>query len=530
MKLETSKISPILFWAPLGLCLVFWVWKAYFYPLHDFSNAYFAADFLRQGFFDSSIYDALSFNVKVLEAGFEEKFVAFYPNTPFFAFFFIPFTLLEQPEMAKLVFNILSVGLFLWALMHLQKQLKFPRWLLLVLPITFYTVLRNSLYFGQAYFLIFFLLTEGLIAYSKKKELAGGIYWGLAILLKVFPVLLGLLLLLKIQLRTLVILGSICLALVLFSLVSVDIIDWIYYLLEVFPKSNNGDFYDGFTPAAKSATMLFKNIFVYDAMLNPSPLIPSYIGYVLMQATYKTVVVGTAVLFSWKSKKDIFEQLGLWLIACMLLSPGWSSYASVLLLFPLVVLWRETSTLKLGHRIAFLGLIFLYSNIPLAFFLKLPLFLKFPKVYVLLTIFFYYRYLSPSIANRKEPKMLLITPVFAGFILLGLISPKPPQNNYVSNEIKDVLIADYNVQDGYLVYKYWMAPAPLHKQTTIAIATYDTIHVNIQNNQVYYKNQQLTKTKSNKLKPVLVNKKEVYYLSDQNRGLGFYTLLKIKLP
>ena len=52
----------------------------------------------------------------------------------------------------------------------------------------------------------------------------------------------------------------------------------------------------------------------------------------------------------------------------------------------------------------------------------------------------------------------------------------------------------------------------------------------LKNNQIFYKNQQLTFDNSHKLKPMLIDQKYILYLSDYGRGIGFYTLYKINLP
>jgi hypothetical protein len=48
------------------------------------------------------------------------------------------------------------------------------------------------------------------------------------------------------------------------------------------------------------------------------------------------------------------------------------------------------------------------------------------------------------------------------------------------------------------------------------------------NNQIRT-GRQVTNTSDRKLKPLLVNGNEIIYLSDKNRGIGFYTLRKISL-
>ena len=51
--------------------------------------------------------------------------------------------------------------------------------------------------------------------------------------------------------------------------------------------------------------------------------------------------------------------------------------------------------------------------------------------------------------------------------------------------------------------------------------------IEILDNQIYYKNEQLTFDHSNKKDAVLINGNEVVFLSDKNRGIGFFDLRKM---
>jgi hypothetical protein len=48
-------------------------------------------------------------------------------------------------------------------------------------------------------------------------------------------------------------------------------------------------------------------------------------------------------------------------------------------------------------------------------------------------------------------------------------------------------------------------------------------------NQLFYKGKQLTFSRDRKKKPMLATDGSIVYLSDKNRGVGFYTLRKIPL-
>jgi hypothetical protein len=66
--------------------------------------------------------------------------------------------------------------------------------------------------------------------------------------------------------------------------------------------------------------------------------------------------------------------------------------------------------------------------------------------------------------------------------------------------------------------------------TTYSVQQHSTGEVRIQNNQVFYKDQQLTATPDRKKQAMLINGKDVIYLSDKNRGFGFYTLRSVACP
>ena len=53
--------------------------------------------------------------------------------------------------------------------------------------------------------------------------------------------------------------------------------------------------------------------------------------------------------------------------------------------------------------------------------------------------------------------------------------------------------------------------------------------VELKENQIYYDGKQVTFTDDHKLKPTLFDGHKLVYLSDKDRGIGFYTLRVIDL-
>ena len=124
----------------------------------------------------------------------------------------------------------------------------------------------------------------------------------------------------------------------------------------------------------------------------------------------------------------------------MLLSPGWSSYAAVLLLFPLFSIWSVDSLVSLKHKIVFSTLIAFYANVPVAIFLDLPLLFKFPKVFLLLAIFFYYHHLLKNSDKKfRFSSMMLASSLFIVFTVIGMLSDNKQSNLYAINKEEHIL-------------------------------------------------------------------------------------------
>ena len=174
---------------PLALLCALYVYKAYGLPAHDFANYYFGGKFLAEGRFANWIYFPYEFNKAIAAESYKHIFASYAPNTPFLALFFLPFSFLPLAA-AKLIFNIVSTGLFFYTLNRLVKFYRIPALYLCLVPILFFVPIKNELLFGQVYFLLFVLLGETWIAYRKNKKNKAALYLSFAIMLKIFPILL----------------------------------------------------------------------------------------------------------------------------------------------------------------------------------------------------------------------------------------------------------------------------------------------------------------------------------------------------
>lgn len=222
---------------PLFLLCSYYIYKAVGFPIHDFANYYFGAAFLADGNFTSNIYFPYYFNKTIADMGYSGIFVSYAPNTPFLAFFFYPFTFLS-PESAKLLFNIVSSLLFFISINRLAALYKIRTVYLILVPIVFFVTIKNSLLFGQVYFLLFFLLAETLLAYENKRFLKMSVLLSVAIMLKVFPVIFLLMLCFRKQFRTAFYVMIFCAVLFLISVAFTGIDVWVFCLEKSIAQSS----------------------------------------------------------------------------------------------------------------------------------------------------------------------------------------------------------------------------------------------------------------------------------------------------
>jgi hypothetical protein len=103
-----------------------------------------------------------------------------------------------------------------------------------------------------------------------------------------------------------------------------------------------------------------------------------------------------------------------------------------------------------------------------------------------------------------------------------------PSHLFLKSE-KHNLIYDYGVKDGFVFYKYWDDRGE-NIFTTDEPATHaDHENITLKDNQVWYQGKQLTTTHDNKLKPAVIDGRLILYLSDKDKGIGFYALRTISL-
>lgn len=482
---------------PLAALLLYFIAKATAAPTGDFAAYYFGSKELWQGNYQTA-YDAYALSQSAASQGYT-VFTAYTPFPPFTALVMAPFLLLPI-TWAKIAFNIVSAGLFLYTIHRTARFFNLSVWLLASIPLIFFVPIRNHMLLGQGYLLLTVLLLEGYMAYKKGYLVRAGFLWAVAIAFKIFPVCIVFFLAVRKQYKQLAFCVAIGMVLGMLSLWCVGFDAWKYYLFTLMPRLSNGELNDSYTCIFQSACMLLKNLFVYDAVQNPMPFINNFYLFIIANIIYKSIILGSAA-----GVKDDWSAFGVWIMASMLISPNGSSYSLILLFIPLMAF---------SNRML---LLFLICWLPIQWFESLPVFARFPRLYLMLIFF-------ASIAQWTWKPMLAFTTIFL-LTDLGKFFPQPDNSRYLF-ATNAPLIYGMDIQQNHLVYYYWNSSGSHEVITNIQVQDFE--EVPIINNQLVYNSQQLTHSNDLKKQAMLINGSQFIYLSDINRGVGFYTIRVLK--
>lgn len=242
-------------------------------------------------------------------------------------------------------------------------------------------------------------------------------------------------------------------------------------------------------------------MFVPDALLNTEAWINNLTLYHKLALMFKIAIIGVTVLFSLSNANRTIK-FSMWLICSLLVSGYGNSFSMLLLLIPAINLYSDLKDNKF-IVITSLLLLLLASNIPFHYFSTLAIPLRFPRLYALLGLF-----TIISIAYKTKIKWWY----FAMPLIVILIpfTPKAYAQNYFINKEAPFLIYDFSFSNKALSLNYFDNAGP---QTKVVELTFNATKIN-------YTSGTLTK------KSCVINDSIMVYLSDENRGVGFYTLRK----
>ncbi|MES2691546.1 MAG: glycosyltransferase family 87 protein, partial [Bacteroidota bacterium] len=474
-------------------------------PIGDFGNYYYASKFLLHGRWGTWIYDPASFNLAIYSEGQRNFFLNYTPVPPLSALLYLPFAAFDA-AVSKILSNSVNAVLLLFSLHRLQAYFKVNLWLMLLVPVLFFTPIRNIVYEGQSYFLLLFLLSEGLIRYLEQEKWVAMLLWALSIHLKVSPAFVVLFLLFEKDWKALLKLATVTVLCLLASLPFLGTSTWTNYSINILPRLFNGEINNTYSVNYQSMQVLLKTLFVPDLMHNPAAWFNNPVTYHRLSGAFNILIYGIAALCAFTKVKPEIKYCT-WLMCAMLVSGYGNSFGLLLLVIPLFCLHTYFTASK-GLFITIAVALFLIANLPLSWSASLPVPLQFPRLYLLIALFF-----TCVFFIKPVLKPYYFLTLFFAFIIPADLK-KYTQNYFLPRE-ENILTYNFNLQDDSLAILYFDDLGPQQKKMALPFHTKKVTDLKPAGKVFPHEYIPVSK---------LVNDSIIIYLSDRNRGIGFYTL------
>jgi hypothetical protein len=310
----------------------------------DFPNYYTAAVLLRHGESLHQFYDWTWFQRQMSHAGFERQLGAYTPQTPLTM---VPMLPLAQasPQTAKrlwLAANIVFLGAALW-MSAAMTQTPIEQFALLVF--CGYGSLATNFGLGQYYVFLLFLISLTVYLLRAGWSAAGGFVSGVAFGLKLYT---GPMILYFLARRKWAAAAGMAAGASLMLLLAMAFFGWVdlsMYLTQVLPRTLEGGSVDPYNPGNATFVTLLHRLFLKEPELNPQPLanVPwLFFGTRTLVRLALTSAVVLSAAFTREPEAD--DGLMAWfLVLLVLLSVSTASYTFILLLAPIVLVWRKAS-------------------------------------------------------------------------------------------------------------------------------------------------------------------------------------------
>lgn len=505
MHIKYNNSLPVIVVLVFVLCLI--LFQSTQASLGDFGNYYYSSKFLLNGNWGLWVYEPIAFNKAIYELGQRKFFLNYTPVPPFTALVYVPFTFLSVVK-AKLVWNVINLLLFFGALNRIQLITKVSWNWMLVFTALLFIPLRNTINEGQSYLLVLFLLVEGFYQFNLGRFWLMALCWALAIHLKITPAIVLLFLLFDKQWKPALYLLLVSFFMLLVSMPILSLSVWENYVLTILPRLFNGEINDTYAINYQSAQVVFKQLFYPDALHNPSAMYNNPYCYLLSWNVFKFMLLAMAVYGSVWGSKSTQQRFAIWLSVSFLISGYGNSFSMILLLIPVTFLFTTSGKVKQACMLLSLVIIGWLSY---SYFVSWPLLFKFPRLFGLLVLFG----LMLEWSNIKQ--LLGLVSLSVAFAIAITRKPDTTPSTYLFNQEIALLCYDYEIIDPkHIRVFYFDLNGPQSKDFLLPFVV----------NQLEFPeySEQVLMAKENIRKVAVVNQTQEIYLSDCNRGVGFYTL------
>jgi Glycosyltransferase family 87 len=306
----------------------------------DFPNYYLVARLLREGYGLDRIYDWIWLQRIKDHWALDQSLVGFAGLTPFSALPVVPLSIFSAIVAKRLW--ILANLLFLTAVVELLNQVtslgRRRIWALCLLAVI---PLRTNFLYGQMHLLVLLLLVLAYYFHRNRRPLACGVCLSIAGSLKVYPLLLGVYFVWKKQWRS-----ALAMVAAMFALVAIGYL-WLgssvlkIYATQILPRSLAGEVLDPYSVRAASGAALFHRLFIFEPILNPTPLFNAPSLYAILYPLWQLAIFLPVLALVRVDAGDPERERVEWatfVFTILLLSPVPSSYHFVVMIFSVVLL------------------------------------------------------------------------------------------------------------------------------------------------------------------------------------------------
>lgn len=315
----------------------------------DFANYYTAARLLLAGEPLARGYqDFVWFQQQMDRQGIEHQVGGFIPHPPSTALVLLPLAGFDAVT-ARTIWTWLNAGFAVLAIVALQR-LTGLHWLAAALALlgTGFGLI-NQFLFGQQYLLLVATLFSGLWAWRQQRPVLAGILIGVLIPVKYVGLFFIAWFAWRRQWRLVAAALATAAAVVLLTLILAGSEPFRVFMAEVLPRHLRGEIQDPFAVQFQTWNSLLRRLFVFDASLNPQPLVDAPLLFVFLRSL---IFWSLLAAFVWliagfrlaDTRQQRLFELGSLPLLILLISPGSATYHFLLLSLTAAVmmalLWR----------------------------------------------------------------------------------------------------------------------------------------------------------------------------------------------
>jgi hypothetical protein len=383
----------------------------------DFPNYYTAAVLVRKGLPLRNYYDWAWFQRQMNYAGLEHTLGGYIPQMPVTMLPFVPLAGFA-PQTAKriwLVCDLLFLGTTIWLLARVTRFRAEQIWLL-----TFagFGSLYSNFLLGQYYVFLLFLFTLAFYCLDRGRQAPGGFLSGAAFGLKLYGGPFLLYFAAKRQWRAVAGMAAASVCLLVTAVALFGWSDVHYFATQMLPRAVDAEVISPYHPNNNALPVLLRRLLMYEPELNPHPIwnVPQL--FFFLRPLFAIGIMAFALLAIASARPANSRRDFAWFFIAMLsVSPNISSYTTILLLLPLVLLLEGA-----GRR----EQVFLFTCYVL---LTLPTFTAwmwlFPKVWLLLAIFLF---VGRNYWHSVASKAAFVAAI--GVILLAVVDARRHMSAY----------------------------------------------------------------------------------------------------